>query len=454
MEFIVKSKKFSKVKFLFYLILLTNLLILGFTDRKNKDEESVPHYQIKTVVLDAGHGGHDAGCNGAMAYEKKVALGIVLKLGKYIEEKLPDVKVIYTRKTDVFVELNERAAIANRNNADIFISVHCNSARNKEAYGTETWVMGLHKNESNLEVAKRENEVILLEDDYEKKYEYNPNNPLSHIIFSLYQNAFLDQSIGLANQVQNQFRQRAGRKDRGVKQAGFVVLYKTAMPSVLIESGFLTNRDEEKYLKSELGQDLIASAIFRAFRDYKYELEQESSELTGSPKSGELAKRKDEREKKEGEKSNAKNIKTDSPNNDKTSKKEEITETGEQAQLPGGDEIKEKDQLQKTISDEKSEKLPEVPKSESIEFRIQIFASSRLIDKGKVPFSKLTGIYEELINEKIYRYFYGRFGNVAQTKEALTKAKKAGFSDAFIVAYKNGKRLGHEEVLGLFGNAD
>jgi N-acetylmuramoyl-L-alanine amidase len=449
MEFIVKSKKFSKVKYAFYLILLTNLLILGFTDRQNKDEESVPHYHIKTVVLDAGHGGHDAGCNGAMAYEKKVALGIVLKLGKYIEEKLPDVKVIYTRKTDIFVELNERAAIANRNNADIFISVHCNSARNKAAYGTETWVMGLHKNQSNLEVAKRENEVILLEDDYEKKYEYNPNDPLSHIIFSLYQNAFLDQSIGLANRIQSQFRERANRKDRGVKQAGFVVLYKTAMPSVLVESGFLTNQEEEKYLKSEMGQDLIASAIFRAFRDYKEELEQESSELTGSKKSEQYVKRLEEKEQKQ-EKESVKAA-TDSKPSIETVKNDKQDTNDEKVEISAGDENKHPVAAQDKDQQTTEVKTPAVVKTERIEYRIQIFASSRLVDKEKAPFSKLNGLYEELVNEKIYRYFYGRFGNISETKAALDKAKKAGFSDAFIVAYKDGERLSHEEVLSLLG---
>ncbi|MFH1321262.1 MAG: N-acetylmuramoyl-L-alanine amidase [Bacteroidota bacterium] len=206
-------------------------------------------------------------------YEKKITLALALKVGKYIEKEFDDVKVIYTRETDKFVELHKRAAVANDNNVDLFICIHCNAGQ-KNVYGTETYVMGLHKTEENLSVAKRENASILMEENYEAKYAgFDPNSPEANIIFALYQNAFLDQSLELASKIQSQFQHSAGRRNRGVKQAGFLVLYMTTMPSLLIEAGFLSNDKEEKYLSTEEGQDYIASAIFRAFKEYKFEMD-------------------------------------------------------------------------------------------------------------------------------------------------------------------------------------
>ncbi|MGB1247320.1 MAG: N-acetylmuramoyl-L-alanine amidase family protein [Chitinophagales bacterium] len=225
---------------------------------------------VKKVVIDPGHGGKDPGAVSASGYyEKTVALNVSLMLGDYIESNFPDVEVIYTRNTDVFIELYERANIANRNEADLFISIHANAAANKGAYGAETFVLGLHKSDANLEVAKRENSVIEMEDNTEDHYQFDINSPEGHIMLSLLQDASLNQSIELAHLVQTQFTERVGRKDRGVKQAGFAVLYKTTMPSILVELGFLSNVDEEEFLKSDLGQDYLASALFRAFRDYK-----------------------------------------------------------------------------------------------------------------------------------------------------------------------------------------
>jgi len=227
-------------------------------------------YKLNTVVIDAGHGGKDFGAIGKKSREKDIVLNIALKTGKYIEDNIPDVKVIYTRKTDVFIPLHERAEIANKNNADLFISIHANANPNPRPYGTETFAMGLHKSEENLEVAKLENSAILYEENYNETYEgFDPNSAESYIIFSLIQNSNLEQSIGYASFVQDEFRIRAQRKDRGVKQAGFLVLWKTTMPSVLIETGFLTNLKEEKYLASNEGQTYIASAIYRAFKEYK-----------------------------------------------------------------------------------------------------------------------------------------------------------------------------------------
>lgn len=234
-------------------------------------------YRVKTVVIDAGHGGKDSGCLSSGIMEKDIVLSISLKLGKIIKEHLNDVQVTYTRKQDKFIELYERAAIANRHSADVFLSLHCNAANTTYVKGTETYVMGLHKSEKNLEVAKRENSVVLLEEDYEENYGgFDPTSPEGHIIFSLYQNVNLEQSLELASKIEHQFDDRAKRHSRGVKQAGFLVLWKSTMPSVLVETGFLTNPHERKFLTSGPGQDYIASAIFRAFRKYKNDLESTS----------------------------------------------------------------------------------------------------------------------------------------------------------------------------------
>ncbi|WP_226390938.1 N-acetylmuramoyl-L-alanine amidase family protein [Penaeicola halotolerans] len=231
-------------------------------------------YRVKKVVIDAGHGGKDPGTLGSFSKEKDVALAIALKLGETIKENLPDVEVIYTRSTDKFVELYERPKIANKESADFFISIHCNASSVKTVKGTETYVMGVSKAKSNLEVAKRENSVILLEDDYKENYEgFEPDSPETHIMFSLYQGAFRGNSLRLAESLEDQFKNRVGRNSRGVKQEAFWVLWATSMPSVLIEAGFLSNPEEEKYLNDKLGQTYIASAIFRAFRDYKVEVE-------------------------------------------------------------------------------------------------------------------------------------------------------------------------------------
>lgn len=230
-------------------------------------------YKLRTIVIDAGHGGKDPGCHGKVSDEADVALATALELGRIIKENLPGIKVVYTRSNDHFVELHDRAAIANKSKADLFISLHCNSGPSSIA-GTETYTMGLHTVEANLEVAKRENEVILKEDNYKNKYEgFDPSSAQSHILFSLYQNAFIDNSIKLASSIEKQFQVKLGRSSRGVKQAGLLVLWKTAMPSVLVEIGFLTNAKEEKYLNNKNNQVYIASGIYRAIKEYKAELE-------------------------------------------------------------------------------------------------------------------------------------------------------------------------------------
>ncbi len=233
--------------------------------------------KFKTVVIDAGHGGRDPGAIGKISKEKDIVLNVALKLGAYINQYLPDVKVVYTRSKDVFIPLNKRAEIANKNKADLFISIHANAISTSKIYGAETFVLGLHRTKENLEVAKLENSVIVLEEDYTTTYQgFDPNSAESYIIFELMQNIHIDQSIYMATLVQDQFKNRVGRKDRGVKQAGFLVLRQAAMPSVLVELGFLTNNSEEKFIASEKGQTYLASALFRAVRDYKEEFDAKS----------------------------------------------------------------------------------------------------------------------------------------------------------------------------------
>jgi len=257
-------KNIVLVPLLVAIILLNSFSTVGLRDNK-----------VKKIVIDAGHGGKDPGTRGVFSKEKILALDIARKAGKYIEEYMDDVEVIYTRDDDTFIELEERAQIANRNGADLFISIHCNAfPPNPKIKGTETYVMGLHKTEQNLAVAKRENSSIYLEDNYQETYgDFDPMSPDSHILFSLYQTAYLQNSLELASKIENQFKTRAGRRSRGVKQAGFWVLWRTSMPSVLVETGYLSNPSEEKELNDKLKQDYIASGIFRAIRDYKQEMD-------------------------------------------------------------------------------------------------------------------------------------------------------------------------------------
>lgn len=247
-------------------ILLIGLFLTSFT----KAGISQSGRAIKKVVIDAGHGGRDPGAVGKNSREKDINLSIALKLGRLIERNMKDVKVIYTRKTDVLIPLHKRTKIANDNQADFFISIHCNSNTSNRIYGAETYVMGLHKSQDNLEVAKLENSSILQEDNYSDYYEgFNPNSAEAYIIFSLYQNAYLDHSLDLAARIQKQFKERTSLRDRGVLQAGFLVLYRATMPGILVETGYISNVNDEKYLLSDRGQSNIASSIYRALKEYK-----------------------------------------------------------------------------------------------------------------------------------------------------------------------------------------
>ncbi len=272
--FSTKHIHLNNKRILFIILLLLHNIFINIILAKNQSGDSK---KINTIVIDPGHGGKDPGASGLIEKEKNIVLDIALKVGKYIEKNCTDVKIIYTRKKDEFVPLYKRAEIANKNHADLFISIHANASENIKAFGTSTFAMGLHKSKSNLKIAQRENSAILLEDNYQKRYEnFKPNSSESYIIFSLLQNTYLDQSLNFASYVQDKFEKEAKRHNRGVKQAGFLVLWRTSMPSILIETGFISNPEEEKFLISEAGQDWIAKSIYKAFMNYKDYIESKS----------------------------------------------------------------------------------------------------------------------------------------------------------------------------------
>lgn len=381
-------------------LLIISIFLFSFSVNDGKKSPSRAReggkYALKTVVIDAGHGGHDVGCQGSHSHEKDVTLAIALKLGKLIETDFEGVKVIYTRKTDVFIGLDERAAIANNHKADLFISIHCNSGP-RSAYGTETFVMGLHKTEDNLSVAKRENSSVLLEKDYEIKYDgFDPKSPESHIIFSLYQNTFLNHSLLFASKVENQFKEK-GRFSRGVKQAGFLVLFRTTMPSVLIESGFLTNNNEHKFLSSAKGQDEIASGIFYAFKDYKSEMELSAS-----------------------------------------AKGETTVLASKDGMIPNSDSSGKPGETSNTSSAEASES--------TAYFSIQITTSAKPLSLSSGKFKNISDVRMEEVNKNLYRYLVGKFTDLSEAKKIQTEMKKEGFKDAFVTGYSNGKRTSVPQV--------
>jgi N-acetylmuramoyl-L-alanine amidase len=370
-----------------------------------------PPYKIKTIVLDAGHGGKDPGCVGASAYEKENALAIVLRLGAYMEELYPEIKVIYTRTTDVFVELNERAAIANRNNADLFISVHCNSLSVKSAHGTETYVLGLHRSKDNLEVAKRENASIYLEDDYKKNYEgYDPDSPEAEIFANLWQSAYLEQSILLAGYVQQFSNAVAFREDRGVKQAGFLVLRETAMPSVLIETGYLTNADEEAYLASEEGREQMALAIFQAFEAYKRHLE------TGKAVEKPLAAQQTPPQKPVVKTVAAKT--TPAPKETPASGKTAVHKTAETGK-------------KEPAATGKGAANPPVPAPTV--YTIFLLAWPNKLDPNVGQLSLLANV-REIKKDGKYHYYAGQYSNKADAEQILPEIQNMGFKSAAIVA--------------------
>ncbi len=354
--------------------------------------------KIKKVVIDAGHGGKDPGATGLRSREKDIALSIALKAGKYISENFSDVEVIYTRKTDEFIELYRRAEIANEQHADLFISIHCNSSTSNKPYGAETYVMGLHKTNANLEVAKTENAAILYEEDYSKKYDgFDPNSPEAHIIFSLYQNAYRSYSLKLASLTQSQIVERSSRFDRGVKEAGFWVLYKTAMPGILIEAGFISNKEEEKFLASEIGQTVIASSVYRAFRDYKTWVASQGGK----------------------------------PIEDVDQGKSEI--------------IADEEVSPKSVVEENQKASQH---DSDVVWRVQVASSPEKISLKSKKFKGLKDIFE-YEHQRMYKYTAGAFSTPDSAKKYMSEVRKLGFKDAFVVPFYNDHRISEEQAKDL-----
>ncbi len=348
-----------------------------------------------TVVIDAGHGGRDPGALGARVQEKTLNLDVSKQLAELVKQNYPDVKVLLTRSTDVFLTLQERADFVNKHHADLFICIHTNAAENKKTCGAETFVLGINKLESNLDVAMRENAVMTLEDDYQTKYQgFDPNSVESYIMFEFMQDQYIDKSLQFASLVQNEFTGTLKRSDRGVRQAAFWVLHKSACPSVLIEMGFISNATEEKYLASADGKKAIAKAIYDAFVNYKSILDKKANvAATSSSTSKETTK-------------------TQTTENTQAKRK---TETTANKQIP--------------------------------EFRIQIFSSRKPLPQGDATFKGLKRC-KYTKDGNWYKYTYGAetdYQKILALKEQLSTK----FNDCFVVAFLNDKQISLKDALKL-----
>lgn len=386
------------------------------------------------VVLDAGHGGHDTGAIGKNSREKDIVLAITLKVGEYITQNVPNVKVIYTRNTDEFIALDERANIANRNNADLFVSIHANSNKSNKPFGTETFAMGLHKSQGNLDVAQKENSVIVMEDDYNTKYEgFDPSSAESYIIFSLMQNVFLDKSLSLAKQVQDEFRDRARRTDRGVKQAGFLVLWHTKMPSILIETGFISNAEEEKFISSANGQDLLASAIYRAIKNYFAEIDKDEDLMRQS-------------------KQQASETKKDNKETDKrTSNTQPKNEVKAEPKVEPKVEPKPQPKTEQPVAPSAQKTQPQEPKSATVAhnicYRVQVATSNSKLDAKAKQFAGFSNVYEFSEGGK-FKYTVGKFATIAEAKKYQQQVRTK-YPDAFVVAFDGDKKISVAEAQKL-----
>jgi N-acetylmuramoyl-L-alanine amidase len=390
---------------------------------------------VRTVVIDPGHGGRAPGAIGRNNMEKDIALAISLKLGELIKQYIPDVNVVFTRKTDIDVGLQQRADIANRNNADLFISIHCNGAGNRSANGSETFVMGYDKSQSNLAVAMKENADIYYEEDYEDIYgDFDPNKPETHIIFSLFQHQYLNQSLKMASLIQDQFRERSRRVDRGVKQGPFWVLHKTAMPAVLVEVGFITNEEEEKFMASNEGQNMLASAIFRAFRDYKnYQDKSAANTIPQEPlvyqqPSEPLPSANTVSEAASQTKSEV--VKEE----DNTQKKETITpeEIVEEKQSKPEEPVYKESPINQTTS-------VVIDNKPNVVFKVQFLSTGKLLKSNSPEFKGLRNVdnYHYL---GMYRYTVGNEPDFDSATNLQRTIRTQGFRDAFVVAFINGER--------------
>ncbi|MDY3267209.1 MAG: N-acetylmuramoyl-L-alanine amidase [Phocaeicola sp.] len=363
-----------------------------------------------TVVLDAGHGGHDPGAIGRRGKEKNINLSVALKLGRLIEDNCPDTKVVYTRKKDVFLPLHKRAEIANNAKANLFISIHTNAiaARNSHIRGTETYTLGLHKTQENLEVAKKENAVILIEDDYKQRYAgFNPNSSESYIIFEFMQDKNMAQSVDFATLIQRHFK-RCNRVDKGVHQAGFLVLRETSMPSVLIELGYISNPSEETYLLSDNGSSNLANAIYNAFLNYKSKNGYENINIS-------------------------ENI---------------VDETNIVINETNDNRIEDIENVECNNNDN-NESLITATQNKSPVFKIQIMTSDKKLSSRSKLFKGLFPV--DCYKEKgLYKYTYAEdtnYNNVLRIKRTKVDRK---FKDAFIIAFKNGEKMDINQAIREF----
>ena len=379
------------------------------------------------VVIDPGHGGKDPGAVSRGIQEKDVVLGIGLKLGRYINENFSDVKVIFTRNTDVFVPLIDRSRIANKSKADLFISLHANTCGTPSLRGTETFVLGLHRSNENLDVAKKENSVILMEDNYRQTYEgFDPNSSESYIMFELVQDTYLDQSLSFADDIQRQFKSRLESSNRGVKQAGFLVLRESSMPSVLVETGFVSNQAEANYLKSDEGQQVIATSILDAFRRFKSKNlgagipEHHTANSNVKPDTSVLAVQPEKKKENKPEEKVA--IKSEE-NKPESSKKMAVPEKTSSTKIP----ITSVD----TLSNNK------IVSTESY-YSVQIGANTTPIEPTAANFKGLKEVRREK-TDKYYRYYIGKETSLESITPILQNIKLK-FSQAFIVCFTEGKR--------------
>ena len=367
-----------------------------------------------TLVIDPGHGGKDPGAIGKKGKEKNINLSVALKLGNLIKENCKDVNIVYTRQKDTFVALDRRAQIANNAKADLFISIHTNSvAKGKTVRGTETYTLGLHRTEDNLEVAKQENSVILIESDYEQRYAgFNPNSSESYIIFEFLQDKNMEKSVRLATDIQKQFKNTAKRIDKGVHQAGFLVLRETTMPGVLVELGYISTPDEERYLLTEEGTSALAKSIYQAFLSYKRKYDIGDNTRPAQAKAPEKVKESAPKKPKEA----APTQKPKTPSNPQSTNKPKS----------------------------------ETAKSNKPIFKIQILTSDKKLSAGNKLFKGLTPVdyYQE---KGIYKYTYGEshdYNKVLRTKKQISSK----FKDAFIIAFKNGEKMNVNEAIKEFKN--
>jgi N-acetylmuramoyl-L-alanine amidase len=433
-----------------------------------------------TVVLDAGHGGQDAGAVGAFSKEKNINLRYTLAVGDLIKKNHPDVKVIYTRNKDVFVNLNERARIANKAKADLFISIHTNASKNRSANGMETFTLGVSRSKENMEVAMLENSVILLEDDYEKKYEgFDPNSTDSYIMFEFMKDQYMERSITCADLIQQNMITASKRNNRGVRQAGFLVLRATTMPSVLIELGFISNKEEEKYLNDTNNQAKICKAIYQAFANYKHDIDKRNGKEEGASSSGaSTSSATEESQKSEGQKSKVEGqskvsaedktvpepVKSLSKVSAEDKTVPELVESlsepsaessllelsrGEAKDIKGpsfGDAEANKVESQKSeVEGQKSEgegALTGAASESPLEFYWQILVSKNNYPLNHAVF-KGVSIGNVIHENQLYKYLIGPAYSMEDIEKRRSYVKNL-FPDAFIVTYKNGERITYQ----------